>query len=148
MTFKANKIIVSKDFCHALYKHYSSSDSYTLYPDVTPCLQKLASSGIPLGILSDFDVRLPSILDGLGISSYFKFVIQSLVEGYSKPSRELWTAALERGGGAEEGYHVGDDPEKDAFKDAMTVILDREDKITTNFTKIRTLEELPDLLNL
>lgn len=150
MSFKANNIDVSRDFCHALYHHYSSSDAYRIYPDVHPCLQKLSSAGVTLGVLSDFDIRLQSILDGFGISSYFKFVIQSLVEGYSKPSEELWAAALERGGVAvEEGYHVGDDPAKDAFMEAKTIILDRDSSITTTaFPRIQTLEELPDLLKL
>jgi FMN phosphatase YigB (HAD superfamily) len=97
-----------------------------------------------MGVISDFDVRL------LGIDSYFKFVVQSLVEGYSKPSKELWQVALrnaQMAEGEEEGYHIGDDPKKDAFTDATTIIVDRENVISTTFTRISTLEELPDLLN-
>ena len=148
MSFKANKIDVSKEFCHSLYLHYSSSDAYKLHSDVKICLERLSSAGVKMGVLSDFDVRLQGILEGLGIDSYFKFIIQSLVEGYSKPSKELWQAALQEAGSADECYHVGDDPKKDAFVDAKTIILDREHNITTTFTKISSLEELPDLLNI
>jgi hypothetical protein len=50
--------------------------------------------------------------------------------------------------GEEEGYHIGDDPKKDAFKDATTIIVDRENVITTTFPRISSLEELPDLLKI
>jgi FMN phosphatase YigB (HAD superfamily) len=98
-----------------------------------------------MGVISDFDERLEGILKGLGIASYFRFIVQSFVEGYSKPSNELWQAAITRTGNVDEGFHVGDDPQKDAFQNATTIILDRKNGITTNFKKISSLEELPEL---
>jgi putative hydrolase of the HAD superfamily len=148
MSFKANKVDVSKEFCHILYLHYSSADAYKLHSDVKTCLERLFSAGVTMGVASDFDVRLQGILEGLGIDSYFQFVIQSLVEGYSKPSKELWEAAVQKAGSVDEGYHVGDDPKKDAFADAEIIILDREYNITTDFTTISSLEELPNILNI
>jgi FMN phosphatase YigB (HAD superfamily) len=102
------------------------------------------------GIISDFDERLEEILQGIGVmSSYIAFIVQSFVEGYSKPSKELWTAAVAQAGGqVDEGWHIGDDPKKDAFKDATTIIVDRSGAITTDFQKIASLEQLPQLLNI
>lgn len=147
-TFSANGVSVSNSFCRELYSYYSTGDAYLLYDDVVPCLQRLSRAGIILGVISDVDERLPAILQGLGIASHFRFIVQSFVEGYGKPAKELWTAAIERAGGADEAWHVGDDPKKDAFEDAKTIILDRQN-ITRNVTsKIASLDELPQLLDI
>jgi putative hydrolase of the HAD superfamily len=119
-----------------------------VYDDVIPCLQQLSRAGIIVGVISDFDERLEGILEGLEIASHFRFIVQSFVEGYSKPSKELWKAALTRAGGTDQGWHVGDDPKKDAFEDATTIILDRDNTITTTFHKITSLEQLPEILNI
>jgi FMN phosphatase YigB (HAD superfamily) len=101
-----------------------------------------------MGVISDFDIRLEGVLQGLGVTSYFRFIVQSFVEGYNKPSKELWEAAIAKAGFVDEGFHVGDDPEKDAFVDATTIILDRGDDITTEFHKISSLIDLPRILDL
>jgi putative hydrolase of the HAD superfamily len=128
--------------------HYSNADAYDLFPDVAPCVSKLSAAGVVIGVLSDFDIRLQGILQGLGVASHFQFIVQSFVEGYSKPSRELWEVAKERAGGVQDGWHVGDDPKKDAFDEATVIILDRQNDINTGFRKVTSLEQLPELLNL
>jgi putative hydrolase of the HAD superfamily len=139
---------VSNPFCNALYSHYSSADAYALYDDTLPCLRRLSAANVSMGVISDFDERLEGILQGLGVRPYFHFVLQSFVEGYSKPSKELWQTAIAKIDKVEKGWHVGDDPEKDAFVDATTIILDRRNKITTNLTTISSLEELQGLLKI
>lgn len=137
---------MSNPFCRALYSHYSSANAYALYDDALPCLRRLSAANVVMGVISDFDERLEGILRGLGVRPYFRFVVQGFIEGHSKPSKELWQAAIAKVDKADKGWHVGDDPEKDAFVDATTIILDRTNKITTNSTKISSLEELPELL--
>jgi len=148
-SFLENGVGVSDSFCGVLYSHYSMADAYTLYEDVMPCLKRLSGASIVMGVISDFDERLEGILRGLGVSSYITFIVQSFVEGYSKPSRHLWTAAVARASGpVNEGWHVGDDPKKDAFEEATTVIVDRSGNIPTEFQKITSLEQLPALLKI
>ena len=148
-SFWANGVRVSDSFCSELYSYYSTADAYTLYDDVIPCLQRLSRAGVVMGVISDFDERLEGILKGLGVSSYIAFIVQSFVEGYSKPSKELWTAAVAQAGGrVDQGWHVGDDPRKDAFEDATTIIIDRSGAITTDLQKIASLEQLPQLLKI
>ena len=101
-----------------------------------------------MGVISDFDERLEGILQGLGVRPYFRFVVQGFVEGYSKPSKELWQAAIAKVDKVDRGWHVGDDPEKDAFVDATTIILDRTNKISTSLTTVSSLEELSGLLEI
>lgn len=147
-SFSANGVPVSTPFCHGLYEHFSSADTYVLHSDVLSCLRRLSSANVMMGVISDFDERLEGVLRGLRVRSYFRFIVQSFVEGYSKPSRDLWQAAIARAGKVDGGWHVGDDPEKDAFVDVTTIILDRTGNITTNFRKISSLEELPELLKI
>jgi HAD superfamily hydrolase (TIGR01549 family) len=146
-TFLSSGITVSKHFSNTLYTHFSAANTYSLFPDVLPSLARLSSANVKMGIISDMDNRLYSILDGLGIKSHFKFVILSYIEGYSKPSRALYEAALQNVGHVDEVWHVGDDPTKDAFENVNTVIIDRHGEIETEFTKIRSFEELPKILD-
>lgn len=148
-SFLANGVGVSDSFCRELYSHYSIADAYTLFDDVMPCLKRLSRAGVTMGVISDFDERLEGILRGLGVSSHITFTVQSFVEGYSKPSKKLWRAAVAQAGErVDGGWHVGDDPKKDAFEEATTVIVDRSGTITTEFRKITSLEQLPALLNI
>ena len=147
-SFSATGVQVSNSFCRELYSYYSMAGAYTLYDDVIPCLQRLSRAGVVMGVISDFDDRLEGILHGLGVSSHFAFIVQSFVEGYSKQSKELWAAAATRAGGLDEGWHVGDDPKKDAFEDATIVIVDRFGNMTADIKRITTLEQLPELLNI
>src|SRR2546430_16596432 len=106
MSFKANKIDVSKEFCHSLYLHFSSSDAYKLHSDVKTCLERLSSPGVTMGVLSDFVVRLQGILEGLGIDSYFKFTIRSHVGGGRTRSKALCQPDLRKAGSVLEGYKL------------------------------------------
>ena len=146
-SFSANGIQVSNSFCWELYSHYSTANAYTLYDDVVPCLRRLSRAATIMGVISDFDERLEVILQGLGVSSHFAFVVQGFAEGYSKPSKELWAAAALRAG-VDEGWHVGDDPEKDAFEDATIIIVERSGNSTSTFQKVSSLEELPEVLSI
>jgi putative hydrolase of the HAD superfamily len=135
-------------FCHDLYSHYSSASAYFLYPDVLPALRQLKHADYVLGVISDFDERLGDILSQLGILSYMQFVLPSFVVGYSKPSKELYLAAKSRARNVStESWHIGDDPQKDAFAETQTIILDRNDTISTEYVKIRSLNELSSILH-
>ena len=146
-SFSANGIYVSKPFCKSVYEYYSHAEAYTVYPDVIPCLDQLSRANVTMGIMSDFDERLDVILKELGLRTYFKFIVQSYVEGWSKPSKELWAAAVEKGGvGGEAAWHVGDDVKKDTFVDATSILLDRNG--TSGILRITSLVQLPSILNI
>jgi len=148
-SFSLSEVTVQDQFCHELYRYYSSAEAYVVYPDVLPALHNLKHHNITMGIISDFDERLESIVAEMGISPYIQFIVQSFVEGYSKPSAELYSAAKAHVGENLRSWHVGDDPQKDAFTDTRTIILDRNNTITrTSFPRIRSLDELPPLITI
>jgi FMN phosphatase YigB (HAD superfamily) len=151
MTFAMNGVDVPEEpFCHELYRYYSCAEAYSAYPDAIPALKRLSEGGVTMGVISDFDERLGAILTGLGMRGYLKFIVQGFVEGHDKPAAELWRAAVRKTGvRVDEAWHVGDDPERDAFTDPRTVIVNREvdkTRISTDVETISTLEELPALV--
>jgi Haloacid dehalogenase-like hydrolase len=161
-SFSANGVGVSDSFCHELYAYYASSEAYSLFPDVKPCLQRLHRPNHILGIISEFDERLEGIINGLGIGEFFEFTVQSYEFYANKPSDALYIQGVLKAQTITEkqgalpftelgmevyGWHIGDDPQKDAFQMAIPIILDRETTLETSFRKIRTLKDLvPELL--
>jgi putative hydrolase of the HAD superfamily len=65
--------------------------------------------GTRIGIISNWDSRLESILAGLGLSDLFEVVVISSLVGFSKPHPRIFEIALERVGlRPDEAVHVGD----------------------------------------
>ncbi len=93
-----------------LYRHYSSAEAWAVYDDVLPALARLRERH-GLFVLSNFDRRLRSVLDGHGLSRFFSSIIISSEIGASKPHRLIFDAARAAAGcRAEECLHAGDDP--------------------------------------
>jgi putative hydrolase of the HAD superfamily len=77
-------------------------------------LSRLIKSGLRLGVISNFDHRLYTILDGLGLRHFFPTVTISSEAGYAKPRREIFELALACNRvSAAEAIHVGDSPHMD-----------------------------------
>jgi putative hydrolase of the HAD superfamily len=80
----------------AYFHAFEDPDAWRVHDDVLPVLELLRSRGIELGIISNWDYRLPPLLERLGLSGYFEHGIISFREGVAKPSTELYRRALER----------------------------------------------------
>ena len=68
-----------------------------------------------VGVVSNFDDRLPLLLKNLGIDSHFDFVLTSHSVGQAKPSPSIFAAAATSAGGVDPAdcVHVGDSFAKD-----------------------------------
>lgn len=96
-----------------LYQHYSRAEAWIVFEDVLPALENL-SHDHSLCVLSNFDRRLRTILDGHGLSRYFPHILLSSEVGAAKPDKRMFDTALHRHNStAEESLHVGDDPRCD-----------------------------------
>ena len=62
--------------------------SFRAYSDVTPALDRLAGLGLRLGVVSNWDVALPGVLDRLGLGDRFEVVVHSAGAGAQKPDRD------------------------------------------------------------
>ena len=97
-----------------LREFFATPDAWRLFPDTVPALEALRDRGVRLGVVSNWDSRLPTVLQILGLAGYFDTVGVSHLEGMEKPSPGFFHRVLERlGAEPEEALHVGDVPELD-----------------------------------
>lgn len=98
-----------------LREAFRAPEAWRVFPDVVPALDALRSDGVRLGIVSNWDSRLPALLSRLGLAPRFDAVIVSRIVGVEKPSPRIFEIALrEMGAPADSTLHVGDVPELDA----------------------------------
>lgn len=100
------------------------------YEESEEVLKELKGLGIPLYVVSNWDVLLEEVLDDLGWLGYFDGVIASAVVGSEKPDGVIFEEAL-RVSGVEpsRAVHVGNDVVADvkgaAASEIDTVLIDR-----------------------
>jgi putative hydrolase of the HAD superfamily len=101
-------------FFRELFEGYAGADAWRAREGVRETLQALRADGLALGVVSDFDYRLPAILESLDLADSFETVILAGPHGVTKPDRRLFEAALaELGVPARAAAYVGDDPKRD-----------------------------------
>lgn len=122
-------------------------ECYRIYPDVIPTLEALRAQGYHLGVISNFAWRLPELVEGLGLTSYFDHVLTSARAGYRKPRPEIFHRALDAVG-ARPGatLYVGDDPVCDVEgargAGLRSLWLNRKGHGEGNFGEVRDLAEV------
>jgi len=99
-----------------LYDQFVNASCWEKYDDCDLILDKLRSSRITVGIISNFDERLPLVLKNLHLENKFDFfVIPSNCKGFYKPCTEVFQRAMKLSKCTEPGsmLHIGDDVEVD-----------------------------------
>lgn len=97
-----------------LFAAFARSEVWRLYPDTLATLQRLARRRLRLAVISNWDRRLPEILDRLAIARFFDTVSVSSVVGVEKPAPEIFRRTLELLEVAPAlAIHVGDSPRDD-----------------------------------
>ena len=85
-----------------------------MFDDVLPVLDRLATQGIRLGIISNWDERLKVLLRRLRLENYFEAIVISCEVGFTKPSPVIFEQAAEKLGLPSAAIlHVGDSMEMD-----------------------------------
>src|SRR5262245_51232166 len=140
----------SQTFFQALYRRFAEADAWRVYDDVLPALDGLASKGIPLGIVSNWDERLRPLIRQLRLESYFETIVVSCEIAFTKPSPVLFGIAAEKFGLAPASIlHVGDSSREDlegaCAAGFYALLLDRNAQ-SPGDGKIRSLCDLPELL--
>jgi putative hydrolase of the HAD superfamily len=101
-------------FFSELYIHFGTADPWFVYPDVISALQNWRNQGIELGILSNFDSRIYSVLQDLELREFFQSVTICTQVGAAKPDLKIFAAALEKHNCLpEQAWHVGDSIKED-----------------------------------
>lgn len=97
-----------------LYDRFGRAEAWEIYRDAVPCLARLRAQGLRLGVVSNWDERLPRLLERAGLAPYFECVVYSQGVRAEKPSPAIFAAALERLGLPPAAVlHVGDSLRED-----------------------------------
>ena len=97
-----------------IYATFARPGIWELFPGIPALLAELARLGIRLGVISNFDRRLYSVLDHLSILRAFETIIISSEVGVSKPAARIFLEAARRFQvEPAEMLHIGDDPDLD-----------------------------------
>jgi len=98
----------------AIFAHYARADAWRATDGARPALARLRADGLRLAVASNFDHRLPGVLQGLGLLEFFEVVWGPAEARATKPSAAFFGRLLERLGLPPEAVlHVGDHPEQD-----------------------------------
>jgi putative hydrolase of the HAD superfamily len=130
-----------------LYDRFSRGDSWELYPDVEPFFESVESSGLGLAVISNWDDRLPSVLEELGLSERLQEVVYSSQVGFEKPHPGIFESALAAlSAEPAEVLHVGDsrrlDLEGAEAIGMRAALLSREGR-----ADLRSLAQIPELID-
>ncbi|TKS57904.1 MAG: hypothetical protein EWM72_03382 [Nitrospira sp.] len=140
------------DFFERVFQVFEDPGSWRLFPETASTLTQLRARGVELGIISNFDSRLFSVMRGLGIEQAFDTVTISSLAQAAKPAPKIFQLALDKHAvDPEEALHVGDslrDDVEGATKAGLhAVLLDRQGGHQSSGVKtIQTLDELLPLI--
>ncbi len=145
---------LDEEIASELYKVFSDSRSYKLYPDTIPAIERLQRDGYRIGLISNFEGWLEKMLVELEVGHVFDVSVISGLEGVEKPDPRIYEIALERAGvHPRSAVHVGDsvtfDVEPARRTGMLTVLIDRGERYADEAAAcptIASLEELPDLV--
>ena len=92
-----------------LWDHYGSPEAWRPYPETLDVLRSLADEGLPLAVVSNWDSRLPAILEAHGLTGFFSRVSVSAAVGVRKPDPAIFADAVS-GHAVDPAtvWHVGD----------------------------------------
>lgn len=96
-------------FFSEVYIHFGTAEPWFVYPDVPASLAKWRRMGIELGVLSNFDSRIYSVLQALELMEFFDSITISTQAGAAKPDPKIFAVALEKHNcPPEAAWHIGD----------------------------------------
>ena len=101
-----------EEYFDIIFEVFREKANWQVFEDVTQSkiLETLQKQGVILGVISNWDSRLLSTLENIGLAQYFDFILSSAVIGSAKPDQKIFQEALRRSGVApHETCHIGDE---------------------------------------
>jgi putative hydrolase of the HAD superfamily len=136
-----------------LYEAFSDPAVWKVYPETLATLEAVRIRGLDMAVISNWDRRLPEILEGLALNSWFRTITVSAIEGIEKPAAGIFRRTLDRlKADPGSAVHVGDSPLEDyAGSEAVgmiPVLVDRPGAFAGNgYRRVGNLSEILDLLD-
>ena len=105
-----------KSAAEELYEHFATSNAYAVLDDGKEAMEKVKRLGVQVGVITNFDVRIHSILRDLNIHELCDFVVTSEEAQSSKPEAKIFEFAQSKSHlkrlQPSEVLHIGDDYSK------------------------------------
>lgn len=142
------------EYFEDVFEAFGGPSYWSLYPETLGVLKGLKDRGHELGIISNFDSRLFTVLRGLGLADLFDTITISSLAHAAKPAAKIFQIALDKHAmDPEEAVHVGDSRRDDvegARKAGLqAVLIERDSQLAvsaSNVPTIQSLEQLPALI--
>jgi putative hydrolase of the HAD superfamily len=142
------------EYFEDVFEAFGGPSYWTLYPETPGVLKNLKEQGYEIGIVSNFDSRLFTVLRGLGVADLFDTVTISSLAHAAKPAPRIFQTALDKHAmDPEDAVHVGDslrDDVEGARKAGLhAVLIERDFQLgssASNVPTIQSLEQLPALI--
>ena len=100
-----------------IYTHFNTAGAWTLYPDADRLLDRCAKASLPIFLVSNWDARLPHVLQACQITSRVQGTIGSYAVGIEKPDPSIFDHAFALAGvdrTTAKTLHIGDSVSEDA----------------------------------
>jgi putative hydrolase of the HAD superfamily len=139
-------------FFDQVYDTFRDSQGWVLFPETRQVLTDLKNRGLKLGVISNFDTRIYSVMESLSILQLFDTITTSSETGFCKPDREIFESAVRAlNTAATETLMVGDnlrdDVEAGSRAGLRAILIDRTGRYAaTPHPRISSLIELIPLL--
>lgn len=139
-----------EEYFDLVFEAFREKSNWRVYEDVieSKILETLKKRGVVLGVISNWDSRLTSTLENIGLAHYFEFILPSAVIGSAKPDKKIFEEALRLSGvAAHEACHIGDEMRTDVDGAQAVgihpILLDRDNRFDkVGVTKVASLREL------
>jgi putative hydrolase of the HAD superfamily len=109
-----------EDFFQRLYAYFAGAEPWFVYEDSIPALVSWKQQGIELGVISNFDSRIYSVLEALDLSKFFSSIVISTEAGAAKPDVRIFEQGMAKYGIAKDDqklkaeiWHIGDSFKED-----------------------------------
>ncbi|XP_035676837.1 haloacid dehalogenase-like hydrolase domain-containing protein 3 [Branchiostoma floridae] len=93
-----------------LFEEFNGGKHWEVYPQTKEALEAIRDKGVKLGVISNFDERLPKVLSELDLCHLFDFVLTSVDAQVAKPDCQIFQLALQLAGNVQPSHavHLGD----------------------------------------
>ena len=82
-------------FFEAVYLYFAKPEAWGIYPEALEVLEALRDHDVDLIVLSNWDARLHSVLDGSGLGEYLPQRFISAELGWEKPDQAIYRHVAE-----------------------------------------------------
>ncbi|XP_054712732.1 rhythmically expressed gene 2 protein-like [Uloborus diversus] len=133
-----------------LFDLYKGGACWTVVPEAKTILKRLRQNGLTLGVISNFDERLDSVLLSTGLKSFFDFILASYIVQVAKPSKDIFNLALNQVPGLKSyaAIHIGDNIELDylaAKNSGWNALLISDNKNSEEIHKVNPSDIIQDV---